>query len=31
VALFGDLAPVTTPRQVVPAGFKIVRIEALAR
>ena len=27
VALFGDLAPVTTPRQVVPAGFKIVRVE----
>jgi glucose/arabinose dehydrogenase len=27
VALFGDLAPVTTPRQVVPAGFKIVRVD----
>ncbi|MFP5371858.1 MAG: PQQ-dependent sugar dehydrogenase, partial [Actinomycetes bacterium] len=27
VALFGDLAPVTTPRQVVPAGFKVVRVE----
>jgi glucose/arabinose dehydrogenase len=26
VALFGDLAPVTTPRQVVPAGFKVVRV-----
>ncbi|HEU5326115.1 MAG TPA: PQQ-dependent sugar dehydrogenase [Candidatus Limnocylindria bacterium] len=27
VALFGDLAPVTTPRQVVPAGFKLVRVD----
>ena len=27
VALFGDLAPVTTPRQVVPAGFKVVRVD----
>jgi glucose/arabinose dehydrogenase len=27
VTLFGDLAPVTTPRQVVPAGFKIVRVD----
>lgn len=27
VALFGDLAPVTTPRQVVPAGFKVVRLD----
>jgi glucose/arabinose dehydrogenase len=27
VALFGDLAPVTTARQVVPAGFKIVRVD----
>jgi glucose/arabinose dehydrogenase len=26
VALFGDLAPVTTPRQIVPAGFKVVRV-----
>jgi len=26
VALFGDLAPLTTPRQVVPAGFKVVRV-----
>jgi glucose/arabinose dehydrogenase len=27
VALFGDLAPVTTPRQVVPAGNKVVRVD----
>ena len=27
VALFGDLAPVTTVRQVVPAGFKVVRVD----
>ncbi len=27
VALFGDLAPVTTPRQVVPSGFKVVRVD----
>jgi glucose/arabinose dehydrogenase len=27
VALFGDLAPITTPRQVVPSGFKIVRVD----
>ena len=27
VALFGDLAPVTTPRQIVPAGFKVVRVD----
>lgn len=27
VALFGDLAPLTTPRQVVPAGYKIVRVD----
>jgi glucose/arabinose dehydrogenase len=27
VALFGDLAPLTTARQVVPAGFKIVRVD----
>jgi glucose/arabinose dehydrogenase len=26
VALFGDLAPVTSPRQVVPAGYKVVRV-----
>jgi glucose/arabinose dehydrogenase len=31
VALFGDLAPVTTPRQVVPAGFKVVRVDMRAR
>ncbi len=27
VALFGDLAPLTTPRQVVPSGFKVVRVD----
>jgi glucose/arabinose dehydrogenase len=27
VALFGDLAPVTTMRKSVPAGFKVVRID----
>jgi len=27
VALFGDLAPVTTARQIVPAGFKVVRVD----
>ena len=27
VALFGDLAPITTPRQVVPAGFSVVRVD----
>lgn len=27
VALFGDIAPVTTPRQIVPAGFKVVRVD----
>ena len=27
VALFGDVAPVTTARQVVPAGFKVVRVD----
>ena len=26
VAMFGDLAPITTARQVVPAGFKVVRV-----
>ncbi|MFL5660378.1 MAG: PQQ-dependent sugar dehydrogenase [Ktedonobacteraceae bacterium] len=31
VALFGDLAPVTTPRQMVPAGFKVVRIDTRRR
>jgi glucose/arabinose dehydrogenase len=27
VALFGDLAPITTPRLTSPAGFKVVRVE----
>ena len=27
VALFGDLAPITSARQVVPAGFKVVRVD----
>ena len=27
VALFGDLAPVTTPRLAVPEGFKVVRVD----
>ncbi|GHO70453.1 hypothetical protein KSC_093450 [Ktedonobacter sp. SOSP1-52] len=27
VALFGDLAPITTPRLTNPAGFKVVRVE----
>jgi glucose/arabinose dehydrogenase len=31
VATFGDLAPVTTPRQVVPAGFKVSRVDLRAR
>jgi glucose/arabinose dehydrogenase len=31
VALFGDLAPVTTPRQAVPAGFKVARVDMRAR
>ncbi len=31
VALFGDLAPVTTPRQAVPAGFKVVRVDMRTR
>jgi glucose/arabinose dehydrogenase len=31
VALFGDLAPVTTARQVVPAGFKVVRVDPVSR
>lgn len=30
VALFGDLAPITTPRQVVPAGFKVVRVDPVS-
>jgi glucose/arabinose dehydrogenase len=31
VALFGDLAPVTTPRLAVPAGFKVVRVDPVER
>jgi glucose/arabinose dehydrogenase len=31
VALYGDLAPVTTPRQIVPAGFKVVRVDMRTR
>ena len=31
VALFGDLAPVTTARQMAPAGFKVVRVDMRAR
>jgi glucose/arabinose dehydrogenase len=31
VALFGDLAPVTTPRLARPAGFKVVRIDMRSR
>ena len=31
VALFGDLAPVTTPRQMTPAGFKVVRVDMRRR
>jgi glucose/arabinose dehydrogenase len=27
VALFGDLAPITTPRLTTPAGFKVVRVD----
>ena len=27
VALFGDVAPVTAPRQTTPAGFKVVRVD----
>lgn len=27
VALFGDLAPITTPRIAVPQGFKVVRVD----
>ena len=27
VALFGDLAPATTPRLTAPAGFKVVRVD----
>lgn len=31
VALFGDLAPLTTPRLSVPAGFKVVRVDMRSR
>ena len=31
VALFGDLAPITTPRLATPAGFKIVRVDLARR
>jgi glucose/arabinose dehydrogenase len=31
VALFGDLAPVTTPRLASPAGFKVARVDMAAR
>ncbi|MFL5779013.1 MAG: hypothetical protein ACJ761_08740, partial [Chloroflexota bacterium] len=31
VALFGDLAPITTPRLTTPVGFKVVRVELEAR
>jgi glucose/arabinose dehydrogenase len=31
VALFGDLAPITTPRLVAPVGFKVVRVDTRAR
>lgn len=31
VALFGDLAPVTTPRAISPAGFKVVRVDPRTR
>jgi glucose/arabinose dehydrogenase len=31
VALFGDLAPVTTPRLSTPAGFKVVRVDMRER
>jgi glucose/arabinose dehydrogenase len=31
VALFGDLAPITTPRMLTPAGFKVVRIDVDGR
>jgi glucose/arabinose dehydrogenase len=31
VALFGDLAPVTTPRLAAPAGFKVVRVDMQRR
>lgn len=31
VALFGDLAPITTPRLGTPVGFKVVRVDLEAR
>ena len=31
VALFGDLAPITTTRLMTPAGFKVVRVEMATR
>jgi hypothetical protein len=31
VALFGDLAPVTSPRMLTPAGFKVVRVDMRSR
>ncbi|MFL5661543.1 MAG: PQQ-dependent sugar dehydrogenase [Ktedonobacteraceae bacterium] len=31
VALFGDLAPITTPRLISPAGFKVVRVDTHTR
>jgi glucose/arabinose dehydrogenase len=31
VALFGDLAPITTPRLATPVGFKVVRVDLEAR
>jgi glucose/arabinose dehydrogenase len=31
VALFGDLAPITTPRLASPAGFKVVRVDTHTR
>ena len=31
VALFGDLAPITTPRLMTPVGFKVVRVDLETR
>jgi glucose/arabinose dehydrogenase len=31
VALFGDLAPITTPRLATPVGFKVVRVDLASR
>jgi hypothetical protein len=31
VALFGDLAPITTPRLPAPVGFKVVRVDLARR